>query len=238
MNIYALARNAKKATFWRLLLETIGNNENLHPNTMMGNFNLVENPKLDRLNNRRGVDPLEARDAPANLTTEFDLVDGWRHRHPRKRGYTFIWESQSRLDRIYTKEDIYPWCTDWRIEHPGFKTNHSMVGVQVTSENMPFIGKGRWAIPIGLMKNRWLKREMQQLARQLQTEINQVTPKNCLDNNPQLALKAFKTKVVALYREYQRTHQPKLENTIRSLWKEVEHMADMLNLTADKIQTQ
>ena len=87
----------------------------------------------------------------------------------------------------------------------------------MTSENMPFIGKGRWAIPVGLMKNKWLKKETQRLARQLQTDVDQITPKNRPNNNPQLALKAFKTKVVMLYREYQRTHQPKLENIIKSL---------------------
>ena len=154
MNIYAPTKNTEKTAFWQLLLETIGNDESLRPDIAMGNFNIVKNPELDRLNNRRGADLLEARNALADLTIELDLVDRWRRRHPRKRGYTFIGESQSRLDRIYTKKDIYPWCTDWRIEHPGFKTDHSMVGVQVTSENMPFIGKGRWAIPVGLMKNK------------------------------------------------------------------------------------
>ena len=238
MNIYAPTRNSEKTAFWQMLLETIRDDESLRPDIAMGDFNIVGNPELDRLNNRRGADLLEARNALADLTIELDLVDRWRRGHPRKRGYTFIGESWSRLDRIYTKEDIYSWCTDWRIEHPGFKTDHSMVGVQVTSENMPFVGKGRWAIPVGLMKNKWLKKETQRLARQLQTNVDQVTPKNHPNNNPQLALKAFKTKVVTLYREYQWTHQPKLENAIKSLRKELKHKADMPNLMADEIQEQ
>ena len=123
MNMYAPARNTEKTGFWKLLLETIENDEGLCPDIIMGDFNIVENPELDRLNNRRGADPMAARNTLVNITVELNLVDGWQHRHPKKRGYTFIGEIQSRLDRIYAKEDIYPWCTDWRIEHPGFKTD-------------------------------------------------------------------------------------------------------------------
>ena len=117
MNIYAPARNAKKAIFWKTLLETIENDEDLKPDIVIGDFNLVENPELDRLNNRRGADPLTARDAMANLVVELNIANGWRRKNPQKRGYTFIGNSQSRLDQIYVKEDIYPWCMDWRIEH-------------------------------------------------------------------------------------------------------------------------
>ena len=238
MNVYAPTRNTEKAVFWSRLLEIIENDENLCPDIVLGDLNLVENPEIDRLNNRRGTDPTAAREALTNLTVKLDLTDGWRRRHPTKRGYTFRGESQSRLDRIYAKEDIYQWCTEWKIEHPSFKTDHNLVSVMVTSENMPFIAKGRWAIPVGLMKNKWLKKETQRLARQLQTEVNQVTPENHPNHDPQLALKTFKTRVVTLYRGYQRTHQPKLENAIRSLRKELEHKADTPNLTVDEIQEQ
>ena len=148
MNVYAPARNEEKAAFWENLWSLIESDESLRPDVILGDFNLVENPEIDRLNNRRGADPPAARKALSDLVAELDLTDGWRRRHPRKRGYTFTGKGQSRLDRIYTREEIYPWCTDWGIEHPGFKTDHKMVHVQVTSENMPYIGKGRWAVPI------------------------------------------------------------------------------------------
>ena len=205
---------------------------------MMGDFNLVENPEIDRLNNRRGADPAAARNAMTGLTTELNMADGWRRRHPGKRGYTFIGNSQSRLDRIYTREDIYPWCTDWKIEHPSFETDHSLVSVQVTSENMPFIGRGRWAIPVNLLRNKQMKKETQELARRLQADVEQTIPMDRTTGDPQLALKTFKASVIELYRGYQRTHQPKLENAIKSLRKELENKADAPNLTADEIQDQ
>ena len=235
MNVYAPTRNTKKLTFWRELLETVRNNQNLHPDIIIGDFNMVENPEIDRLNNRRGADPIAARDMLANLTIELNLVDRWRQRHPKKRGYTFCGETQSRLDRIYMKEELYPWCTDWKIEHPGFKTDHSLVSVQITSENMPFIGKGRWAIPVGLLKNKKLKLYTQALAMQLQTKVGQTTTENRREHNPQVALKTFKKEVVNLYKESQHTHQPKLENTIRNLQKELESKVDAPDLHKEEI---
>ena len=238
LNVYAPVKNAEKTDFWKALLKAVEDDENLRPDIMMGDFNLVENPEIDRLNNRRGSDPPAARDAMAKLTMELNMADGWRRRHPKKRGYTFIGSSQSRLDRIYTREDIYPWCTDWKIEHPGFGTDHSLVSVQVTSENMPFIGRGRWAIPVNLLKNKQLKKETQELARKLQSDVEQAALMNRATGDPQLAMKTFKTKVVELYKSYQKTHQPRLENAIKSLQKELENKADAPDLTADEVQEQ
>ena len=127
---------------------------------------------------------------------------------------------------------------DWKIEHPGFKTDHSLVSVQVTLENMPFIGKGRWAIPVNLLKNRDLKKRTQELARKLQSKVRQLTHEGRAAHDPQLALKEFKTGIVNLYRNYQKMSQPKLENTIKSLRRELENKANTPNLTEDKIQEQ
>ena len=232
MNVYAPATNAEKADFWKSLQENIGDNENLRPDIMMGDLNLVENPEIDRLNNRRGADPQAARTEMSNLIVELNLADRWRRRHPKKRGFTFTRNGQSRLDRIYAREDLYPWCTDWKIEHASFKTDHNIVSVQVTSENMPFIGKGRWAIPVNLLKNKALKKGTQELARRLEMEVESI-PQEGDTMNPQLALKNFKTNVVQLFRDHQKTNQPKLENAIKSLQGELRDKADTQNLTSE-----
>ena len=59
----------------------------------MGDFNLVENPEVDRLHHRGMADPPRARDAMSELTTELNLTDGWRRRNPTKRGYTYRGEA-------------------------------------------------------------------------------------------------------------------------------------------------
>ena len=78
MNVYAPVRNAEKAQFWEELLEKVENKEDLRPDIMLGDFNLVENPEIDRLNNRQGMDPMVARNALSSFTTELNLADGWR----------------------------------------------------------------------------------------------------------------------------------------------------------------
>ena len=238
MNIYAPANNAEKEPFWNTLAETLENDESLWPDVMMGDFNLVENPEIDRLNNRRGADPMTARNTMSKLTTELNLTDGWRRRNPQKRGYTFTGTSQSRLDRIYTKEDIFLWCTDWKIEHPSLKSDHNLISVQISSENMPFIGKGRWAIPVNLLKNRGLKKKTQELAKALQQEVERSLLERHETDNPQVALKTFKTKIIDTYRDYQKMHQPKLENAIKSLQRELEGKANEPNLSTEDILDQ
>ena len=59
------------------------------------------------------------------------------------------------------KEDLYLWCKDWRIEYLGLEMDHHLVSVNMMSENMPYLGRGRWMIPIGLLHDKHLKRETQ-----------------------------------------------------------------------------
>jgi len=124
MNIYAPARNSEKEAFWTELNQKLRNLEGPNPDLVMGDFNLVENPGIDRLANSGNSDPTRAQDALSEFTTELNLADGWRRRHPRERNYTYTGQTQSRLDRVYAREEIYPWCTEWAIEHPAVKTDH------------------------------------------------------------------------------------------------------------------
>ena len=60
------------------------NDENLQPDIMLGDFDLMKNPEIDHLNNRRGVDPMVAKDATSEPTTKLNqLTDSWRQRNPR-----------------------------------------------------------------------------------------------------------------------------------------------------------
>jgi exonuclease III len=57
MNVYAPAQNSEKAEFWKRLLEVVEGEDDLKPDIVLGDFNLVENPEIDRLINRGGADP-------------------------------------------------------------------------------------------------------------------------------------------------------------------------------------
>ena len=79
INIYTPMDNAEKAKFWEELLRKVEELEDLRPDIVMGDFNLVENPKVDRLHNRGGADPVTARNAMSELMTELNLMDGVAH---------------------------------------------------------------------------------------------------------------------------------------------------------------
>ena len=238
MNVYAPVRNNEKAAFWEELLQKIEALEGPKPDLVVGDFNIVENPEIDRLMNRGTADPMGARNAFAEFTMELNLADGWRRRHPKKRGFTYLGQSQLRLDRVYVREELMPWCTDWSIEHPAVQTDHQLVSVKITSENMPYIGRGRWSIPLNLLKNKELKRRTQQCVRELQDEVLAATTHGRENRNPQLALKRFKTRVAEMYREHQRMVQPKILNAIKMLQKGLDKTVNSTHLTADEIEVE
>jgi len=132
------------------------------------------------------------------------------------------------------REEIYPWCTDWAIKHLAVKTDHRLVSIEITSENMPYLGKGRWAIPIGLLKNRMLKKQTQKLARELQNKVKASIREGCEIKNPQQALKTFKSNIVETYRKHQKSIQPRIINTIKTLEKGVRETMNSATLTEDQ----
>ena len=237
LNVYAPAKNNEKAAFWEQLLRIFEADEATEPDLVVGDFNIVENPEIDRLKNSGTADPANARESLSNFTTSLNLADGWRRHHQRKRSYTYVGRTQSRIDRIYAKE-VVPWCTDWRIEHPAVRTDHQLVSVNLTGENMPYIGKGRWYIPTNLMRNKQLKKTTQRYARQLRDEINKARFEGREYVNPQLAFKDFKTKVVELYREYQWTTQPKIQNAIKTLQKGLDETTNSTQIPEDEVALQ
>ena len=142
---------------------------------------------------------------------------------------------QSQLDRIYAREEIYPWCTDWTIKHPVVKMDHHLVSVKITSENMPYLGKGRWVIPVGLLRNRQLKWRAQQLAWELQDDVETSACEGHKARNPQLALKRFKDRVAREFRNYQKVTQPRIISAIRTLQKGSDETMNSETLTEEEI---
>ena len=112
------------------------------------------------------------------------------------------------------------------------------MSVKITSENMPYLGKGQWAIPIGLLKNRELKKRTQQLARKLQKEVRESIREGRDTKDPQLALRTFKNDIVETYREHQKSAQPRIINTIKTLEKGMRETMNSTTLTEEEINTE
>jgi hypothetical protein len=55
---------------------------------------------------------------------------------------------QARLDRIYIAARIKQQTFGWEIKESAILTDHSMVTVRYAPKEAPFIGKGRWTLPL------------------------------------------------------------------------------------------
>ena len=141
---------------------------------MMGDFNLVEDA-IDHIPCK--LDNVLTTDILRDFKIKYNLIDGWRRANPLTKGYVWSRESdgtQSRIDRTYAHEDILNNCTKWAIDPAPLPTDHNLISATVSTLTSPEIGKGRWAIPIHLIKNREVKKEIQCLAHSLQREIENI----------------------------------------------------------------
>lgn len=169
---------------------------------MLGDFNLVEDA-LDRL------PPKQDAQGPTlklnELKSHLKMRDGWRTEHPDSLQYTFAQSvqqggHQSRIDRIYIKDELLPFSREWNISPPGIHTDHQLVSARISSKKMPFVGTGRWFLPLFILNNKKLGEEMIELGKVLQREIKSSNEK-CTDTiNPQVAFCHFKSKAIQLCR--------------------------------------
>jgi len=151
LNIYAPNDPSKNVALWEEIHDKILNLP--QPDIILGDFNFVKDP-LDRLpahfDNQNTVETWRA------LKSHLCLTDGWRSTFPKSLSYTFAQSAhqgghQSRIDRIYVHEDMSPHCKDWDISPSPIPTDHQMISVRISKQNMPFIGKGRWTLNPSLL---------------------------------------------------------------------------------------
>ncbi|KAJ7195745.1 Endonuclease/exonuclease/phosphatase, partial [Mycena pura] len=121
------------------------------PDVAGGDFNLVTSP-LDRLPHRAELDAVV--NAYMRFVRLLELKDGWRSINPDKKAYTHINTrgTMSRIDWLLVSPTLMKHCRNWEIEDfSGNLTDHKMVSVQVSAPGTPYVGKGRWAMPLFLL---------------------------------------------------------------------------------------
>ncbi|KAJ7735347.1 hypothetical protein B0H16DRAFT_1765275, partial [Mycena metata] len=123
------------------------------PDGMGGDMNVIEDP-IDRLPHH--PDHTGAVEALARFKKILELKDGWRMTNPDVKAYTYVHlatGSHSRLDRIYVSPTLFKMCRNWIIKDVAVGTDHRMVAVDIHAPGSPFKGKGRFAIPLFLLKD-------------------------------------------------------------------------------------
>jgi len=222
-------------TFWKTINNTINGNPSLAPNIMLGDFNLVEDA-IDRLPSK--ADDAQTVETLRNFKNKHNLIDGWRKANPEEKGYSWARESdgtQSRLDRIYVNEEFFNDCKDWEINPAPIPTDHDIVSAKISTPSTPVIGKGRWAIPTRIFKNKKLKREIQELAIKLEDNIANIHTRTTRQN-PQTLLKDFKLKIIKTTRNFKRKTQPIITTKIQKISETLHKTRNNPSIPVDKIR--
>ena len=221
--VYAPNEPGSNRDFWRKIeAYYIANPRTAKPDIMAGDCNMVEDV-IDRL--PMHSDRADVVDALDNLKSEFRLQDGWRYTYPKTKSYTFYQNngasSQSRIDRIYVTGPILQTAREWGIETSGVpNADHRMVTVQVVNQNAPEIGKGRWSIPMHLLKDKPLQDYIHEKGRAAEKKLDAIVHRTEMQN-AQSIYALFKCQVMEAARNRERAIVPKLVMKIRDCEEEL-----------------
>lgn len=174
--IYAPNKTTKNKDFWTTLTEkwTSPNSTLPFPDIMLGDFNITE----DTIDCNNGEpDPIETTTALHNLKEALSLIDGWRQTFPHEKAYTPQHRSnghRSRLDQIYMTPALLELADDWCIKYPPITSDHKMVSTRIAHTDAPHIGKGRWAIPNHVAKNRTFLKDIKEKGKELLSAAKEI----------------------------------------------------------------
>ncbi|CAK5272653.1 unnamed protein product, partial [Mycena citricolor] len=155
LGVYAPAESMQaNENFWDSLSERWLTEDLPVPDLMGGDMNLVEEP-LDRLPSREDAPRTVA--ALRRFKRLLGLVDGWRGENPDAKDFTYTSgrDTHSRIDRIYVSNAQLKRTRKWTLDDcVGKLSDHRMVSTTITAPGSPTIGKGRYTIPLFLLKDK------------------------------------------------------------------------------------
>lgn len=213
MAIYAPNHESESASFWDLLRGKWLTNEFPKPDVLLGDFNCVE-ANIDRLPLSQNA-PTPAR-VLEELKSEMGLMDGWQHENPDKLDYS--WSDRAgrrlRLDRIYVSEEVLVCSREWLIKKAAFTMDHSLISVNFSNPGTPYIGRGRWAMPLFLLKDCKVMAKIKELGLELMSNIEQHRARRTEELNPQVFHRNFKRNRQMFVHQYTQMVVLKLDRVI------------------------
>ncbi|KAK0504431.1 hypothetical protein EDD18DRAFT_1032095, partial [Armillaria luteobubalina] len=256
--IYAPNNDTENKEMWEHLAQSWLDLKLPMLDSMSGDFNFVEDA-IDRLpaheDSRALVDAFRA------FKKQVHLKDGWQHINPEKQDYTYMQMSgigsRSRIDRIYILEDILKNSNQWKICDPPIGTDHQVVSVHITHAQAPYVGKGRWIMPLHLLHNKKAMREVEGIVTAWhekyempkKTEPTNGTCRWCTPKGRRRYLPMKKAKMEELYARLDDTLQDKsipekdrlltatlLQQHIQSIHKELSKTRQMSGIIRAKLE--
>ncbi|KAG1737363.1 Endonuclease/exonuclease/phosphatase, partial [Suillus occidentalis] len=216
LNIYAPNNITQHPDFWKKINTRWQENNLPHPDFMLGDFNLTEDP-LDRAPAK--LDNENAISALRELRQNLNVQDTWREKHPTERLFTFYSNnnSHSRLDRIYTSPEHEENLLNWNSCTSAIPTDHRMISVRLAQMNTPFIGQGRWSWPLGLTNDPNLIQKMSDIGKKVQQQIIEQTWQRNEDSHPQQVWEEFKIQIRQEARKTAKEHLHKINQRTKKL---------------------
>ncbi|KAJ7168416.1 Endonuclease/exonuclease/phosphatase, partial [Mycena crocata] len=193
------------------------------PDIVLGDFNMVEDG-IDRLPHHK--DPNVVVEAMRKLKSKHNLRDGWRSTFPDEKGYTFLQSatnSQSRIDRVLVTEKVLKNSSDWKIESPGIHTDHQLLSMKCSDPKMPFIGKGRWVLPLHLLKDKKAMDKVYALGKEMEARLENAKDHRSDEENPQTIFKKFKDEIITVFRQRAKILVPNMDREINNMKKELKN---------------
>ncbi|KAJ7030491.1 hypothetical protein C8F04DRAFT_1186704 [Mycena alexandri] len=84
---------------------------------------------------------------------------------------------------------------------------------------MPFIGKGRWVLPLRLLKDKKVMEQVYELGKEMEARLEKASVVRTDEENPQTIFKHFKDEIITLFRDRDKILVPKLDKEIREMQK-------------------
>ncbi|KAM6499941.1 Endonuclease/exonuclease/phosphatase, partial [Amanita muscaria] len=225
LNVYAPNDHSANRDFWNDIKKLWEDRRLPRPHIILGDFNIVEF-SVDRLPPH--PDPENSVEALHDLMTMFKLTDGWRHTFPDTLAFTYRRDNhttQSHIDRAYVSDFTLKDSRCWTIDYPSFNTDHKMLSFELFDPTMPFIGKGRWVIPLFLLKRRGLLNKIKTLGTLALRNMSRCEAENRSPvHNPQTVYSDFKRDLTSLIRDYAKSAVPHLEKQIRQAQIELDSL--------------
>ncbi|KAF8240551.1 hypothetical protein L208DRAFT_1528123, partial [Tricholoma matsutake] len=195
LGIYAPNSVNENQQFWSDIVSKLRDPLVPPPDILLGDFNFVEDA-LDRLPSRYNSENITDSSV---LKSNLDLHDGWHQANPDNITFTYSQSpaqggSSSQIDRIYLCNALIPFSNDWDISTPGIMTDHQLKSARISDNCMPNIGKGRWTLPLFILKDKNLTREMISLGVDLHKSLEENTNNRTALKNPQTIFKDFRDK--------------------------------------------
>jgi exonuclease III len=234
LNVYAPNVPGESRDFWKEI-ERVWERDKLNkPDIMLGDMNFVEDA-IDRMPSH--ADSAETSNAFRSLKNKLNLQDMWRQINPNERRFTYYQkatQAQLRIDRIYLSEKTSKNSNDWTTETPGdIETDHRMVAVKLTHPNMPYIGPGRWSIPLHFLKDKRMMKKVKTEVEKLAEDIEGCMHRRNQIVNPQTLFKLFKDKTVKMFRDYSKIAIPKITQEILTQEVKMSEINNNLALSED-----